>query len=768
MKKIAVFVITIVTVASVTFGPIEPVFAQTNTTTTNYDEGTIVTAIVNSVREILSATISLFNSKKELLSQTTNHPPPGVVANFDIVEYFPNLKSKLGFASNIKELRGLMSAASTSAGNYLDQIGPGTICSMISFDLDAAAHLPSDANIALVHTTSSTGQKILSTTPSDLFKQYERTVGDLNVSQVLQLTGGPAPYYQPVIIKAAEHPAPTNIPEAAKIIAQWTQATNHSYPIKWSFWNEPGHTLLGVARGEALDGSPLASPPAPESKAAFNTRRSFMWASSSVLITQMYQEYNKELRKTIDKNAQFGLASFIAADFNPVKLNNVGLTYFDAVMREFKKLPPAAPQIDFITFNSFNGKWPAILSGVRSAVGASSTLPPIIFTQYAPRTLKVDDNGDVIGGQATVPTMRIAGETLSEFSQILRATDVQHMCMSYWIGGRFGFISENNSSTGLPLVTTNRYETIKLFAKLPIVRTKLDLSTVPGVKGLAGKNNSKVGVLLWNETSATASVPVQLQNLPTSISSSSAKVYTLSGEPQRNGSASLQVGAFTGTIVLPPYAVAYIEASSTTITNDPVMRRQSISGAKFLRTDSFVDRKSIACTPETQLPGGLNCAENTGTYGFYDSVRSVAYLGKGKSTTKAKVVATYKNLPSILYANITLFTTNTSVTNPDIVKIEVNFPNCGNTTFTRSDQSSSSTGELQYKTFDFSSINSCANKLAVITTTLQSPVVGSQAEIYFSSEVGEAQALSLDNTEMQMRTNVPNVKEELDLSNLFR
>ena len=162
---------------------------------------------------------------------------PVVTADFGVVEYYPNLKTKIGFSANAKD--PVLSKAVEGDDNKLEKIGPGMICSNIEFDL-AYKH-PGESNAAVDELVDSAGKHTTLPEPSAWFKAYETRIGDLNVPQLYQLTGTASQNQLPVFINTGKnisiHPAPTDPIGNANFMAAWTAATNHSYPTLWSFWN---------------------------------------------------------------------------------------------------------------------------------------------------------------------------------------------------------------------------------------------------------------------------------------------------------------------------------------------------------------------------------------------------------------------------------------------------------------------------------------------------------------------------------------------------
>ncbi|MBC7739027.1 MAG: hypothetical protein H7245_17845, partial [Candidatus Saccharibacteria bacterium] len=319
-----------------------------------------------------------------------------VTADFGVVEYYPNLKSKLGFASNIKR------TDIADAGTFINELGPGLMCSNIEFDYFHKAG--GEASPALNQTYKVAGDTTsrptaLLDTPGAWLTQYESMLGALNVSQLYQLTGAPPQYLAPQS-NVNVHPAPSDLPATAALIAAWTDASKHPYPVLWSLWNEPGHTLLDFA---ASGNHPAPEDPGTASradrKAAIQAAKKAKKSGKSAAVAErtdvareiadIFAAYSASMRPMMSPWSQFGLASFINSDFVPVRSGGDGKVFFDSVM---DALDPAHP-VDFVTFNSFGGYWPAILNGMRAVLGTNPDHGPVIFTQYAPKSIKGNPDG---------------------------------------------------------------------------------------------------------------------------------------------------------------------------------------------------------------------------------------------------------------------------------------------------------------------------------------------------------------------------------------
>lgn len=690
----------------------------------------------------------------------------GAVADFSVVEYFPNLKSKIGLASNIRR------EELAEAGRFIDELGPGLMCSNIEFDY--WFKWPGEPMAALLQDFTVPGDAtsrpaVLHGRPAEWLTDYERMLGEMNVAQLFQLTGAPAQFQPAEAQKPAIHPAPTDIDGAAALIGAWTAADRHPYPVLWSLWNEPNHTLVAWDGADATmpTAAPVAQDPAKskaerkaerkqerkearkeareaekekEGKAKHKAEKAKtprdaldeVLDESAAVIADLFFSYSAAMRPHLHPRSRFGLASFIASNFHAEKVTGDGGIYFEEVVQDLRRGSDDAP-IDFLTFNSFNGGWSVILNGVRAVMGEDASFGMIIFTQYAPEILKTNKDGEPSKQAGTDATpMQAAVAMLQDLAQLERATDVQHVCLSYWIGGPYGLLQARNGG----LVPTPRYMALRMFMELPVMRTRLDLGVLEGrgIGGLAGLDAGGAAVLLWNGSGSAVEVPLTLAGLPAAHQAGTVRVSVLA-----DGQAEPQEQDFAGGVVaLPPHGVALVELAAPGVA-DPLARRHSLQPpgdgprTRFLQTTSFPDRVPDSCARGRSLPGVTGCGRNTGTYGFYDAVRSVAYLGQGAGGAVPRVTAAYGDLPDRVYVSARSF-------GPDgRVSVTADFPACGDAR-----QAEVVPGQ-DILMLDLAGVPTDCRAAAVgglLTMTIADAVPGTQAEIYLSADPVEAAALS--------------------------
>jgi hypothetical protein len=193
-----------------------------------------------------------------------------------------------------------------------------------------------------------------------------------------------------------------------------------------------------------------------------------------------------------------------------------------------------------------------------------------------------------------------------------------------------------------------------------------------------------------------------------------------------------------GSVSLPPYGVALVEVAAPGVA-DPLARRHSLAAAgdgprpRFLQTTSFPDRVPESCARGRSLPGVTGCGRTTGTYGFYDAIRSVAYLGQGEAGAVPRVTAAYGDLPDRVYVSAQGF-------GPDgQIRVTADFPACG-----AARQAAAVPGQ-DVLLLDLAGVPADCRAAAVgglLTLTLADAAPGTQAEVYLSADPVEAAVLA--------------------------
>ena len=631
---------------------------------------------------LTNSSAKLFHSKDGTKNNNNNisqpgEVPGGVTVDFTSVQMYPYIKSKIGFASNVKN-EGLLGSVP-----YLDKIGPGMFCANVEFDQWYKS--PNEINPALIVDPTSGRPLTTKTTPAPWLGQFETGLSKLNIATLEQVTGAPAQYQQPKASKPAIHPAPTDINNAAVFYGEWTKSQNHAAPVLFSLWNEPGHTFNDVDKNKDVEGNKLYK---NETKEEYDARRSANRSASVLMFGNLYRGILTQSQGKLNSYSQLGAASFLAGDFKSEKVTTEGKEFFPAVYENIKNSPNSksftgADRLDFIAFNSFNGKWLDQLNGVQNEILSTGnrTTAPIIFTQYAPKSLKIPEGDDGADNSPEASAIGSGIARLNDLDYFVKDPAVQSVCHTYWLGGKNAFVSLQSDGS---YQMNYPYYVYQMYGELPTVRVKVggvvqdDYSgNTNGLHAMAGKNYNKSAVLFWNDSKKPIDFTPNFVKTITSPNKTGTIKVLSSDIPQP------VVTAYTeGTEVsLQPDSLALISFTDPSFA-DPNERRQAVTSntainnpnkAIFLRTFTRVNRINKRCSDQSQ-DNPASCLPVTKEYGFFDQVRDIAYLGITDNGGSAQTGVAYANLSDKVSFNYKIISGADGAT-PDI---QVTLPKCPN------------------------------------------------------------------------------------------
>lgn len=695
----------------------------------------VMSSLIISVPSVLLAepAAKLFTTESVEAAQAT--PPTqetqsSVKLDFASVQYFPNLKSKIGIVSNLEKDSVL------KAEEYMQDLGPGLICSVLEFDHWFS--FPGQTVPALLEKFKTDGDastRPVATIdqPSPWMVDYSKRIGDADIPQLVQLVGAPAQYQVASEARPALHQPPTDLAAAADFMSSWTDSSKHPYPILWSLWNEPGHTISGVKPGQDESGAQVFP---NESRADYLQRAANGRQIAADAFAAMYSAYNNAIRPRMGEYSKFGFASLLSTDFLPIGRTADGRNFFQAIMGDLTLQDPST-LIDFLSFNSYNGIYAVQILGSRALLAGSESTEPLIFTQYAPRSMNINvaDESIELGASNKSTPLQIALYMLDDLSNIMRATDVRAMCLSYWLGAKFSFMSAGDAK----IVPQVRYQVLKMFMDLPVLRTTIDFGSTQlqqaGLRGLAGVNANRAAVLFWNEGASDLNVPISTVNLPRGTSLDTGYLRVMSGQDLMP-----RTTLFDGrSITVPSQGVAMLSFDAAD-GQDPLERRKALGSARFLSANSIVRRVKAKCTTEIHVPGIPTCGATNGNFGFYDSVRSVAYLGKGIGGALPVLDVTYDNMPSEIYV------TGTVIGHGEI-SVKATYSRCH---FSIVARFVGVAGKI-----DASKVPSdCRTGPVTLKLVLWRAEMGAQAEIYLNSDAQAAANLGESDLHLQLSSDI--------------
>ncbi len=632
----------------------------------------------------------------------------GIGVDYATVSGLPLVKAKLGFFSNIGNGYDEASQHSDLVDSFafLDDIGPGVFCT--SFDFDhyfkfAGSGFP---NPAVDEILDAAGRPVtLLPTPTAFLRDYETLLASKRLRILHEIMGAPAQYQPANICKPAEHPAPTDIPAAAALMAQWAQSSNHAAPISWQIWNEPSHTLNQTNRAEDVECNCLASAAdgscKNESQAAYQARLQVQRDAVPALLDDLYSSYQGALSATVGPASSIGLASFLHGDFVPDKLVDQyapsGEILFSA---DWRVLFGQKVEADFVSFNNFSGYWLTSLEGARSVLGAQNT-SPLSFTQYAPAILSLPDGSQFayLGNSNQPNNVQTLLDLLTDLSGMFQQADLEHVCMGNWLSTKLGFVTADKSGA---LATTLAHAVLAELGRMPALPLAMkgvmtyaepadpgQVDQIPrGLHGFSTASRTEVATLLWNDALTASPTEYTVINLPAALAqaSASARVTTWVGGANNSFTASTAIQDLSAakTVQVPAQSVVLLTfGEAPGAAGQPASRRASLDWvdaqgtkqqARPLATDFPVYRQpSSGCAAFT---GVSSCFAPTGSQGQFDPVRNLFSLAVGTAGETVSTGAWLTNLPDVMYVNLKTVANWGVETRDGVLSVDLDFASC--------------------------------------------------------------------------------------------
>lgn len=499
-----------------------------------------------------------------------------LVVDFTNITIHPLLKSKIGFA------RSFTAEFLPESIGAMQQIKPAMLCSQVDFDsLTATGGL--NANYAMRSNPILSDGTVAAPTGSDWLLKLENNLEAQHMKIMLSLTGQPfIQYTREERENIGVHPTPAtpaDITASATAMANWAAAyyaVRSDFPVHWSVWTEPGHTLTGTGTLQAAED-----------------------------IMNIYLAYFQKLNPE-SKYDTFSLASFIAADIIPTWDEEA---FLSKVFGKYTQKKTANPdlQLDYVTFNNYYGSTSELLATSRQQIASNSpslTKTPYVLTQYAPWNVTKDINGILV-----LSPIQKAVEEIGGLHDLLEEADVEHVCFAWWLREFLNWngISTLPSSDSDPIFTPS-YQALKLYTQMPTWRAAQSGTLPTGVEAMSSVDENTAAVLLWYDGATPINVPLTF-NLPwtpakiTRYQLNDANVIPL---PETLGSVPSSVDFSAPGIILLKFDK----------TNTTVAENSYLGESKLVRTFSFADRQ-----------GASGNFAPTGSYGNYDAQRSTAYVG---------------------------------------------------------------------------------------------------------------------------------------------
>lgn len=515
--------------------------------------------------------------------------------DFSKSDYFPLTKSKIGIG------RALSTSAILDSLPYMDRVRPALYDGELRFpDTNYTSLTPYPFEVAESGTVT--------VSSNDFLEKLFAGLTERNIEIMIQLEGGPKQWWDyEGDCRPHLFPIPTNLTAAAAAIGKWTKLYA-KWPVSWCMWNEPSHTLVGAPNSTAVQ-----------------------------QMTDIYDAY----ASAIAPQGLFGFASFITQSlFKQPTLN--GRTHLQAslnALRERRKTKPELP-FHYLTLNNYGEELLPLITASRNALGTGMNTVPVVQAQFGVSKPVDWEKKAGIAEEAVL--------SMKSLERALRIPDLQTFTFAGWIPHMVAFRGERVLE--MPLL-----HALQLFSRMPDRRVVVPDGLPEVVGAMAGGDEERATIMIWNESKQNKTVNVQLSQLQNVGAAGELRVYHIDaahGSPLEGGAdfaptetvAQDKIPAsLSKSVTVAGPGIAYIEIGKTTA--HPVLDRKGL-GARFVRKHTYADRQ-----PGSGDAG--NVVVRGSAYGHYDTVRAVAYTGVKGGVGTALVGAEYRDLPDKLAIAVT-------------------------------------------------------------------------------------------------------------------
>jgi hypothetical protein len=571
----------------------------------------------------------------------TQEPAPEPIAytmtaDFGVVGPWPALKSRLGFAQNLKTL----GAGLEGTMPYLVELGACGFSGACEFDLWHKD--PGAVNPCMDATYDGFGRAVTMTdTPTATATNWASMLNTASIKCGIQLIGAIPEQQIATTYEPRRHPPPVNMALHCDKVSNWIRSTKWPCPIDWSLWNEPLRTQLDCKKGKGLLNEVIA-----ETDAEYELRRQGLKEQAVISLRDLYLgTFSTAGTKTIGKWSTANVGSLLSGDTKTSNGRSMvdGRTGRAGWWDEYDLSIAGASQVTqctYATHNDFANR-AAIRGDVNDFNGKDY---PLWYTQGGPSLLKAsnDDDGGDDQDPAADTRMGPACEMLTMLLAESERPEVALRCFSYWMGGVDGFVSY--VSPGV-YTLRHRYTAAKMWTRIPARRVPMtyvaqnpegdkDLFGQQGLLGVAGidPNANTAAVLFWSELSEAYRITPEALNLPPKLTGLT-PTYVVLSESAPLG----EVVAFNGAVTVQPRTAHLLIWSVGT---SPETRRNPLQDGT--RTPVFIARRDVYNRPKAAA-------------GYFDQVRGVCWITPSLSYTSTIGPAyTWKNAPDKIWANLWL------------------------------------------------------------------------------------------------------------------
>lgn len=527
-----------------------------------------------------------------LMQSRHQSPADAFEVDFSSIDFFPLLKSKTGIARALADINVLNSLP------YMDEIRPALYNGELRFpETDWPFLDPYPIEVATDGTIEVHDNQPL--------RDLHRGLRQRGIEIVHQLIGAPKqwhPYDEAVAPK--KFPAPTDLEKSALAMKLFTEQYSGT-PITWTLWNEPEHNLTGVREPESVQ-----------------------------TLLDIYEAYFRAMAG--QPRAVFGMANFIPWGTEQLDVLG-GKSYVQAAMDEYLSRAHSNPDIELerFTVNNYGPRVWQLLDGCRNALGTRMNKLPLTLLQYGPFNpgREWDENAG---------TTLEAVKSIADFDKFLQISDLETVSFAGWLG--HVLLWRDDEVLRLPL-----FNMLKLYSRMPIWRVKTDGALPSTVGAMASVDQYRAGVMLWNNSTESYTLDVNLTHLPERARTRS--IYHLDrdhGSPLEGSTGrfgpttvvNISADSVLEQVTIAGPGIVYIEVDSGK--RNPILDRRGLREATFVRKHSYHQRFTDA-TGMTRVRSD---------YGAYDAVRGIAHTGVKGLAGSGICGAEYENLPDRLTVDI--------------------------------------------------------------------------------------------------------------------
>lgn len=542
------------------------------------------------------------------LSSSLLHAQTQVTINFSEPAYYPLLKGKTGVHNR----------AMGSANNLPNWLGPAA-----DLQLGTYRVLASQQGNNLIFKD---GDNVAVTKPDN----YATLFSETHAQKILPMV---TLYKTPIDFRESEdvddNVPPFDLEGYGAGVQLFVDQFQDVKPISWEVWNEPESDTYLTSNDNVGDYNKIYETVAPKIRVA----------DPDALIAGPAMFNNANHRE----------------DFNEEFVANV----------LSKDLP-----LDFYSIHSYNrfrsnvDDLPVFVGIVRNEMGANFQTVPIIFTEY--EFYPAGDTENIIEKQKNRELTQGAVNWLFDMNYFIEQTDIMTVTWNRWRaieGDRGGLIFEDLSRR--PIYWTN-----KLYGDMPVERKAMTFTNADKLNGFASANESRAGILIWNEKSSAQSVTISTANLP--FANGTVSLYRIDAD----NSSYLENSATDELSLISTTDISTLDNLSLDIPGPGIIFLDIIPEATPTETEEL----GATFIRSWQWTGRNGDGSITGDYGDFDWRNWTARSGVKGETGRGISGVTIENTPSAFKVSTEAFNLDPQSDNNALLGIRLDYVAGGNPT----------------------------------------------------------------------------------------